>query len=154
MDRRQVSPLLDGVAYTDGPNKSHLYETTEALPAIYRCKHKDRGPEATLAEAKIRNELAAAKLREISAQQKLGELVPAEISRMAINAFIKYVALRFDELRRRGLIDREWINQCGERFNELVADLAVQHGLEFCKATLRAEDVQTLVDRGFPVEAH
>jgi hypothetical protein len=154
MDRRQVSPLLDGVAYTDGPNKSHLYETTEALPAIYRCKHKDRGPEATLAEAKIRNELAAAKLREISAQQKLGELVPAEISRMAINAFIKYVALRFDELRRRDVIDRQWINECGDRFGELLADLCVQHGLEFCKATLRAEDVQTLLDRGFPVEAH
>jgi hypothetical protein len=37
--------------------------------------------------------------------------VPAEISRMAINAFIKYVALRLDELRPRGLIDWEWINQ-------------------------------------------
>jgi len=115
MDRRVVAPLLDGVPYTDGPNKSHLYETTEALPAIYRCRHKHGGPEATLAEAKIRNELAAAKLREISAKQKLEELVPAEISRMAINAFIKYVALRLDELRRRGLIDREWINQCGAR---------------------------------------
>ena len=154
MDRRVVAPLLDGVPYTDGPNKSHLYETTEALPAIYRCRHKDRGPEATLAEAKIRNELAAAKLREISAQQKLGELVPKEISRMAINAFIKYVALRFDELRRRDVIDHQWINECGERFSELLADLCVQHGLEFWKAVFKPEDVQTLVDRGFPVEAH
>jgi hypothetical protein len=75
--------------------------------------------------------------------------VPAEISRMAINAFIKYVALRLDELRPRGLIDREWINQCGARFNALLADLAAQHGLEFWKATFRPEDVQTLVDRGF-----
>jgi hypothetical protein len=50
---------------------------------------------------------------------------------MAINAFIKYVALRLDELRPRGLIDREWINQCGARFNALLADLAAQHSLEF-----------------------
>src|SRR5262245_38853435 len=149
MDRRQVSPLLDGVSYIDGPNKSHLYETTEALPAIYRCKHKDRGPEATLAEAKIRNELAAAKLREISAKQKLEELVPAEISRLAIDAFIKHVRGKFEDLRRRGLIDKGWIEECGNRFNDLMADLAVQHGLEFWKAMFRPEDVQTLVDRGF-----
>jgi len=150
MDRRVVSPLLDSVSYTDGPNKSRLYETSEALPAIYRCKHENRGPEATLAEAKIRNELAAAKLREISAKQKLEELVPAEIARVAINAFIKHVASRFDELRRRGVIDHQWIEECGGRFNELLADLAVQHGLEFWKAILRPEDVRTLIDRGFP----
>jgi hypothetical protein len=150
MDRRAVAPLISGIAFEAGPNNSHLYESAEALAAIYRCRHKNSGPEATLAEAKIRNELAAAKLREISAKQKLEELVPAEISRIAINAFIKYVAVRFDELRRRGVIDREWINQCGERFNELLADLCVQHGLEFWKATLRPEDVQSLIDRGFP----
>jgi hypothetical protein len=74
MDRRVLAPLLDGVPYTDGPNKSHLYETTEVLPAIYKCRHKDKGPESTLAEAKIRNELAAAKLREITAKRKLEEL--------------------------------------------------------------------------------
>jgi hypothetical protein len=34
MDRRVVAPSLDGVPYTDGRNKSHLYETTEALPAV------------------------------------------------------------------------------------------------------------------------
>src|SRR5262244_3173469 len=98
-DRRVVAPLLESVPYTQGPNNSHLYESQQALAAIYRCRHKDGGPEFTLAEAKIRNELAAAKLREVSAKQKLEELVPAEISRMAINAFIKYVAQRFDELR-------------------------------------------------------
>ena len=150
MDRRQVSPSLDGVSYVDGPNKSHLYESAEALRAIFACKHENRGPKETLAEAKIKNELAAARLREISAKQKLEELVPAEISRMAINAFIKYVALRFDELRRRGLIDHQWIKECGERFNELLVDLTVQHGLEFAKATLRPEDIQSLIDRGFP----
>jgi hypothetical protein len=149
-DRRVIAPLLDGVPYTEGPNRSHLYQTTEALPAIYRCRHKDSGPETTLAEAKIRNEIAAAKLREISAKQKLEELVPAEISRMAINAFIKYVALRFDELRRRGLIDREWIDQCGARFQAIFVDLAVQHGLEFLKAMFKPEDIQALKDRGFP----
>ena len=150
MDRRQVTPLLAGVAYVDGPNKSHLYDSAEAMRAIFGCKCSERGPKETLAEAKIRNELAAARLREVTVKQKLEELVPAKISRMAINALIQYVALRFDELRRRGLIDRQWIKECGERFNELVGDLAVQHGLDFAKATLRPEDVQSLIDRGFP----
>jgi hypothetical protein len=122
MDRRAVAPLLDTVPYTDGSNNSHLYESAEALPAIYRCRHNDKAdPKATLAEAKIRNDLAAARLREIAAQQKLEGLVPIEFSRMAIQAFIKHVALRFDELRRRGVVDHAWITACGERFNEIHA---------------------------------
>jgi hypothetical protein len=143
-DRRAIAPLLEGVTYTPGPNNSHLYESQQALAAIYRCRCKDKGPEATLAEAKIRNELAAARVREIKAARELEELVPASISRMAIHAFIKYVALRFDELRRRGAIDHEWINACGRRFTEILADLTVQHGLEFAKAILKPEDIQTL----------
>ena len=126
------------------------HESARALAAIYRCRHKDGGLEFTLAEAKIRNELAAAKLREVTISQKLEELVPASISRMAINAFINHVRCKFDELRRRGAIDHEWINACGRRFAEILADLVVQHGLEFAKATLKPEDVQTLRDRGFP----
>jgi hypothetical protein len=149
-DRRAIAPLLEAVPYTQGPNNSHVYESAQALAAIYPCRHKDGGPEFTLAEAKIRNELAAAKLREVTVSQKLEELVPASISRMAINAFINHVRCKFDELRRRGAIDHEWINACGRRFAEILADLTVQHGLEFAKATLKPEDVQTLKDRGFP----
>src|SRR5262245_46719996 len=101
-DRRAIAPLLATVPYTQGPNNTHNYESTQALAAIYRCKCKQGGPQSTLAEAKVRNELAAARLREIQAKQKLEELVPREISRMAIDAFIKYVRGRFEELRRRG----------------------------------------------------
>jgi hypothetical protein len=150
MDRRAVAPLLDRVPYTDGPNNSHLYETTEALPAIYRCRHDHGGPEATLAEARIRNELAAAKLREVTTGQKLQELVPAAFSRLAIQAFITHVKGKFEELRQRGAIDHEWIDACGRRFVDLLADLSVQHGLEFAKALLEPGDIQTLRDRGLP----
>jgi hypothetical protein len=149
-DRRAIAPLLDGVPYAPGPNGSHLYESAEALAAMYRCRHKDSGPEFTLAQAKIRNELAAAKLREITANQKLEELVPAEISRMAIHAFIIHVRSKFGELRQRGAIDHEWIDACGRRFAEILGDLSEQHGLEFAKAVLKPEDVQTLKDLGFP----
>jgi len=150
MDRRVVAPLLDGVPYTNGPNNSHQYETTEALPAIYRCRHKHGGPEATLAEAKIRNELAAAKLREIKAQKELEELVPAEMTLLAINTHVKYVAQRLDELLRRGLIDKAWLDQCHARFVDIVADLSVQYGLEFVKTFAKPEDVQRLKNLGFP----
>lgn len=59
-DRRAIAPLVETVPYTVGPNRSHLYESTQALAAIYRCKCKQGGPQSTLAEAKIRSELAAA----------------------------------------------------------------------------------------------
>jgi len=150
MDRRAVAPLLDGVPYTDGPNKSHLYETKEALPAIYQCRHKQGGPEATLAEAKIRNELAAAKLREIKAQKELEELVPAEMALLAINTHVKYIAQRLDELLRRGLIDKAWLDQSHARFVDIVADLSLRYGLEFVKTFAKPEDIQGLKDRGFP----
>ena len=143
-DRRAIAPLLDGVPYSPGPNNSYLYESTEALAAIYRCRHKDGGPQATLAEAKIRNELAAAKLREITAGQKLEDLVPSEFSRMAIRTFIIYIRSKFEELRQRGAVDRDWIDNAGRRFAEILTDLAVQHGLEFAKALLSPSDIQTL----------
>src|SRR6188472_318003 len=147
-DRRTIAPLLEAVPYTQGPNNSHLYKSAQALAAIYRCRHKNSGPEATLAEAKIRNELAAAKLREIKVQEELEELVPAEIARLVINTHTKFVAQRLDELLRRGLIDRAWIEQCEARFREILVDLCVERGLEFWKAVFRAEDIQTLKDRG------
>jgi hypothetical protein len=149
-DRRAIAPLLEAVPYTQGPNNSHLYESAQALAAIYRCRHGHGGPQATLAEAKIKNELAAAKLREISASQKLEELVPASLSRVAIHAFINHVKSKFEELRRRGVIDHEWIDACGRRFVEILADLACQHGLEFAKTILKTEDIQTLKDRAHP----
>jgi hypothetical protein len=136
--------LLAGVAYTEGPNNAHIYESADALAAIYRCRHKDGGPQATLAEAKIRNELAAARLREITANQKLEELVSVEFSRMAIQAFIIYIRSKFEELRQRGAIDRDWINNAGRRFAEILTDLSVQHGLEFAKTLISPDDIQTL----------
>jgi hypothetical protein len=143
-DRRAIAPLLDGVPYTDGPNNAHVYESAEALAAIYRCRHKDGGPQATLAEAKIRNELAAARLREITANQKLEELVSVEFSRMAIQTFINYVKVKFEELRRLGAIDRDWIDAAGRRFAEILTDLSEQHGLEFAKTLISPEEIQTL----------
>lgn len=143
-DRRAIAPLLEAVPYAQGPNNSHLYESQQALAAIYRCRHKDGGPEFTLAEAKIRNELAAAKLREVTVSQKLEELVPREISRLAINAFITHVRSKFEELRRRGAVDYDWINACGRAFAGILADLTVTHGIEFAKATLRPEELQQL----------
>ena len=143
-DRRGIAPLLDGVPYVPGPNNSHLYESAEALAAIYRCKCKQGGPQSTLAEAKVRNELAAARLREIQAKQKLEELVPASISRLAIDAFIKHVRSKFEELRGRGAVDYDWINACGRAFAGILADLTMTHGIEFAKATLRPEELQQL----------
>jgi len=142
-DRRAIAPLLETVPYTSGPNRSHQYDSAQALAAIYRCRHKD-GPEFTLAEAKIRNEIASAKLREITAKQKLEELVPAEISRLAIDAFIKHVRGKFEDLRRRGAIDYDWINACGRAFAGILADLIVTHGIEFAKAIFTPEDLQQL----------
>ena len=143
-DRRAIAPLLATVPYTDGPNNSHNYESTQALAAIYRCKCKQGGPQSTLAEAKVRNELAAARLREIQAKQKLEELVPASISRLAIDAFIKHVRSKFEELRRRGAVDYDWINACGRAFSGILADLTVTHGIEFAKAIFKPEDLQQL----------
>jgi hypothetical protein len=150
MDRRAITPLLDAVPFQPGPNNSHLYDSGAALAAIYRCRHGDGDPKSSLAEAKIRNELAAAKLREISAKEKLEELVPAEMARLAINTFIKHIAQRFDELRRRGVIDEKWIDGCRSSWIAICADLAEQHGIEFCKTIVKRDDVaefQALIDR-------
>ena len=57
-----LKQLLDGVPFTAGPNRAHLYESTVALPVIYAAAR-------SLEEARRRQAETAARLNEIRAEE-------------------------------------------------------------------------------------
>jgi hypothetical protein len=64
--------LLQHIPFTRGPNRSHLYESTQALPAIYAGAR-------SLEEARIKQAEAAARLNEIRAEELAKKRIPIEI---------------------------------------------------------------------------
>jgi hypothetical protein len=64
--------LLQHVPFIRGPNRSHLYESTRALPAIYAGAR-------SLEEARIKQAEAAARLNEIRAEELAKKRIPIDI---------------------------------------------------------------------------
>jgi hypothetical protein len=60
--RKFISQLLEGIPFTPGANRAHLYENTRALPAIYAGAK-------SLEEARIKQAESAARLNEIRAEE-------------------------------------------------------------------------------------
>jgi hypothetical protein len=74
---RQASQVFERAFASEGnvlrgPNRSHLYESTQALPAIYAGAR-------SLEEARIKQAEAAARLNEIRAEELAKKRIPIEI---------------------------------------------------------------------------
>jgi len=115
-----LKELLASVPFTPGPNRAHIYNSVEALRAIYTTR-----PPTTLEDAKLRSELLNAQLKEVELAKKTKGLVPDGFAFGLIDVHIKFCARRFDELLRRGTVNREWIAECERHWGELYR--------QFCK---------------------
>ena len=127
-----LTQLLQSVPFTRGKNRAHIYNSVDALRAIYTARRP-----TTLEEAKLRNETLNASLKEIELAKKTKDFVPADFSFMLINAFIKFVASRFETLRRRGAIDSVWIKECESHWNELHRQSCLDYELTLPKVSGR-----------------
>jgi len=140
--RETVAKKLANLASTTGPKGAKLYDSVEALPLIYALERT----EVSVREAKARSDMAGARLKEIAAEKAMGELVPRPIVRLALEAFVKFTGQRFEELRARGAIDRQFIDQCAARWKELLCDLCLQHGYDCARALLNDELLREFMD--------
>lgn len=66
-----LKQLLAGVPFERGPNRAHVFNSVEALRAIYTVSRP-----TTLDEAKLRNETLNAKLKEVELAKKMKGLLP------------------------------------------------------------------------------
>jgi len=109
-----LKELLASVPFTPGPNRAHIYNSVEAIRAIYTTR-----PPTTLEDAKLRSELLNAQLKEVELAKKTKDLIPAGIAFGLINLLIKYIAGKLEDLRAHGKIDRDFIARCESRWTEL-----------------------------------
>ena len=119
-----LKELLASVPFTPGPNRAHIYNSVEALGAIYTVSRP-----TTLEDMKLRNETLNASLKTIELAKKTKNFVPADFSFGLVETFIKYCAHRFETLRLRGVVTREWITECEEHWKELFHQFCADYEL-------------------------
>src|SRR4030095_17069177 len=82
-----LKKLLAGVPFTRGANRAHIYNSVDALRAIYTVERP-----TTLEAAKLRSETLNAQLKEVDLAKKTKDLIPARFAFALINTLIKYIA--------------------------------------------------------------
>lgn len=114
-----LKQLLAGVPFTRGPNRAHIFNSVEALRAIYTVSP------TTLEQMKLRNETLNASLKEVELAKRMKGLLPDQFCFGLIDTFIKFCAGKFEDLRLRGAVERDWIAKCEGQWAELYR--------EFCR---------------------
>jgi len=113
-----LKKLLAPVSFTRGPNRAHIYNSVEALRAIYLVAP------TTLEEAKLRNEMLNARLKELTLAQKTKDSYPKGFVFELINSFILFWREKTFELRRKKLVDQAWENACGDAWESIARAVA------------------------------
>ena len=116
LHRDTVTRRLQGLPSEPGAKNARLYEAPAALRAVLAPA---LAPEGTLEQIKVRNETLSARLKEVDLAKKTKGLLPDKFCFGLIDVHIKFCARRFDELLRRGAVNREWIAECERHWGEL-----------------------------------
>jgi hypothetical protein len=124
-----LKQLLAGVPFTRGPNRAHIFNSVEALRAIYTVSP------TTLDQMKLRNETLTTSLKEVELAKKTKGLLPDQFCFGLIDTFIKFCAGRFEDLRLRGIVDREWIAKYESRWTELYREFCGDYELTLPEAS-------------------
>ena len=117
LDRDTVTRRLQGLHSEPGAKNARLYEAPAALRAVLAPA---LAPEGTLEQIKVRNETLNAKLKEVELAKKTKGLLPDQFCFGLVDCFIKCVAGKFEDLRLRGAVNREWIAECERHWGELL----------------------------------
>jgi hypothetical protein len=128
LDRDTVTRRLQGLQSEPGAKNARMYEAPAALRAVLAPA---LAPEGTLEQIKVRNETLNAQLKELELAKKTQGLIPAQFSFSLIDTFIKFCAGKFEELRRRGVVDRSWISKCEGHWNSLYREFIRNYDLSF-----------------------
>ena len=107
--------LLQHVAFVRGPNRSHLYESTQALPAIYAGAR-------SLEEARIKQAEAAARLNEIRAEELAKKRIPIELVTSPLDQTLQAMAATLKAAKDK-VLTVELINNIFADFRAIPAKL-------------------------------
>jgi hypothetical protein len=107
--------LLQHVPFVRGPNRSHLYESTQALPAIYAGAR-------SLEEARIKQAEAAARLNEIRAEELAKKRIPIEIVRDTLDQTLQAMSATLKASKDK-VLTMELINNIFADFRAIPAKL-------------------------------
>jgi hypothetical protein len=97
-------------------------------------------PEGTLEQIKVRNETLSARLKEVDLAKKTKDLLPAQFSFGLVETFIKFCAGKFEELRRRGAVNRSWITSCEAHWTELYREFVRNYEITLPEASQTQQD--------------
>jgi len=126
IDRDVVTRRLQGLPSEPGAKNARLYDAPAALRAVLAPA---LAPEGTLEQLKARTEFLNAELKQLELAKKMQDLLPADFVFELINAFIRFCAGRFDDLRVRGVVKRAWIAQCESHWDWHYRDVCARYGV-------------------------
>jgi Protein of unknown function (DUF1441) len=137
IDRDVVTRRLQGLPSEPGPKNSRTYQAPAALRAVLAPA---LAPEGDLEKLKARTEFLNAELKQIALDKKMQDLLPADFVFDLINVFIKFCAGKFEDLRRRGVVKRAWINDCETHWNFRYQEFLGDYGLTSPNASRTQQD--------------
>jgi len=137
LDRDTVTRRLQGLQSEPGTKNARMYEAPAALRAVLAPA---LAPAGTLEQLKVRNETLNARLKEVDLAKKTKDLVPAQFSFALIDTFIKFCAGKFEELRRRGAVNRSWISTCEGQWTSLYRALVGNYEITLPEASQTPQD--------------
>lgn len=115
-DRKTIAPRLADVPFKKGPNKSQLYESADALAAIYAPA------KVTLDEARTRQALSQERLNTTKDEELRKLRIPIEIPAEDLDKITQSVAAALKAAKGKVLTE-ELINDIFGKFREASAKL-------------------------------
>jgi hypothetical protein len=106
-ERRLIKKKLEGLPFTNGQNKGHLYESTEALPIIYSVEN--------LEIARAKHALSQASLNAVREETLRKKRIPIEIVEEVWDETFQSVASTIKAARGKKLTT-ELINELFDKF--------------------------------------
>ena len=137
LDRDTVTRRLQGLQSEPGAKNARMYEAPAALRAVLAPA---LAPEGTLEQIKVRNETPSVRLKEVDLAKKTKGLLPDQFCFGLIDTFIKFCAGKFDDLARRGAVNRDWIAKCEGQWAELYWEFCRDYELTLPAATQTPQD--------------
>lgn len=113
-DRRTVTKAVEHLDFKEGPDNAHLYESEEALAAIYRPAGSRAG---TLDEAKREQALEAAALSRVRREELQRTRIPLEIVTRIWDAALQSFAATLKAARGKKM-DVPKINELLEKLRD------------------------------------
>lgn len=113
-DRRTITKQLEDLCFVDGDKGSHLYESSEAFPLIYRVDSLDA--------AKAKQALAAASLNKVKEEELRKERVPLQLVMDEVDSMFQAMAAILKNYKGKPIGEPQ-VNEIFAKFRDIPKQL-------------------------------